>query len=228
LQGKQCLLYIPQGIAGIPTKDQPKFHFMECQTILDMESKGKLERYAVTNKTKKIFSVYMKIDRFTPSHRREEIPLNVCKNCLRKYNYLGFNDKTHSEKEEIVNNFDIKLFFDECKTYFSKLPTQTDKAINEIIYTQNWKHISLVYRNSVNWCCEACGADLSNHRHLLDVHHQDGSKRHTSIHNLVALCKLCHSEQYQHQHMRITEEEKNVIYELRKRNDGALNKFVTL
>jgi hypothetical protein len=226
LQGKQCLLYIPEGIQDKPTEAQPKFHFTECRTIRDMKSAGRLERYAVTNKTQKIFTVHMKIDRFTPTSRQREIQLNVCKNCLSAYNYLGYNSKSSKEKEEIVTNFNIKSFFSKYENYFSDLPTQTNETINEIIYTQNWKKISLSYRMSVNWHCELCGVDLSNHKQLLDTHHRDGVKKHTSIQNLIALCKLCHSGQYQHQHMLITEEEKNIIYELRKHNDEALSKFV--
>jgi hypothetical protein len=228
LAGHQCLLYIPEGILGHLAKDQPKFHFMACQTIQEMKSGGRFERYVVTNRTSGIFPVYMKNDRYSPAEKKQEIKLDVCRHCLSAYNYNNYRHATSDSKNDIVKNFDINLFFNGCKMHFENLPSRQDTSLLAgNIYLRNWPDISKSYRNSVKWHCESCGVDLSNHKSLLDTHHRDGVKTNTSVENLIALCKLCHAEQYGHAHMKgnISEIKKAIIMELRTHNNEALNKF---
>jgi hypothetical protein len=92
-------------------------------------------------------------------------------------------------------------------------------------YPKNWNEISLSYKNSVGWCCENCHAVLAEHHHLLNVHHRNGVKADVDVTNLQALCKICHSEQCMHEHLILTEDERNVIEYLRRKNQEALSNF---
>jgi len=207
--GRQCLLYIPYITSG---RDYPKFHFMECSTIKQMRNGGRFERYIVTNKVSGLFSVYIN------NHYKQEVQLDVCMNCLSEH-------RGHRVSIFSVRNFDIKLFFKKCQPYFKTLPSGHDGNIPPNIYRNNWDAISATYRNSVRWCCEQCGVNLAERQNLLHTHHRDGVKTNTSTKNLIALCKLCHIEQFQHNHMSITEEEKAFILGMRRRNSENERKF---
>jgi hypothetical protein len=215
--GKQCLLYIPEGVAGNPPEGLPRFHFKQCRTITDMQNKGRFERYIVTNKTSGIFPMYMKATPFSPATEKKEVKLHVCKNCLLEYNnkQKGYNYS--------VENFNIELFFKDHEHYFTALPSRNDINMNPNIYIQNWSDISWSYRSAVSWHCERCGVDLSMHTDLLQTHHIDGVKTNTDPKNLMALCKSCHAKQPQHGHMKVTQREKNLIAELLEYNDDRKN-----
>ena len=206
--GRQCLIYIPHIKSWRGSHSFPKFHFMECSTIKQMRGGGRFERYTVTNKTSGYFSVYI-------DEVKQEVRLDVCKNCLSEYKPRRYD----------FHNFNIEAFFKDCHYIFEALPSTYDGNIPEDIYLSNWPAISYAYRANAGWCCEQCGVNLSGHTKLLDTHHRDGVKTNTDTRNLIALCKLCHAEQFQHDHMEVAEEDKAVIIEIRRCNSDNARKF---
>jgi hypothetical protein len=220
--GKPLLLYLPKGSYFDGTNDLPKFHFMECQTIKDMREHNRFNRYIITNRTSGVFRMELTNGWYSKGGEVTEKRLNVCKNCLREYDYQNY--KNARDREAIVRNFDIKSFFRECENnLFSSLPSRYDTNFIIDDYPKNWDEISLSYKNSVGWCCENCHAVLTEHRHLLNVHHRNGVKSDNSVANLQALCKICHAEQFMHQHLIVTPDERSIVEELRRRNQEALH-----
>ena len=83
-------------------------------------------------------------------------------------------------------------------------------------YADNWKDISRDLRDSRNWICECCGVNLRNTPALLHTHHINGVKRDNRQENLKALCIDCHRKQPQHDYMRVTHAQMQMINRLRK------------
>jgi hypothetical protein len=200
-----------------PVVNLPKFHFMECRTINDMRTNGRFERYVITNKTTGNFTV-------TIAGQKRTERLYVCKNCLKEYNYRNYTRLSSPEQNRIVENFNIKKFFDSVGNLFEHLPHRNDTSINDD-YPVNWNEIAVSYKESVNWCCENCHAIFAENRGLLDVHHRNGVKSDVDPSNLQALCKICHSEQFLHGHYQVTIEERRLIEHLRRQHLAAYEKL---
>lgn len=67
-------------------------------------------------------------------------------------------------------------------------------------YTENWNKISLELKERYNWTCQQCGRVFKDNG--LHVHYIDGVKSNNKESNLKVLCKYCHAEQPNHQHMK--------------------------
>ena len=80
-----------------------------------------------------------------------------------------------------------------------------------------WAEISRQYRSSIGYCCENCGVNLSTYPHLLDVHHKMVLNEIIDLRIFRALCRLCHSKEDHHNHMKIDEYDSGLIERLRHR-----------
>lgn len=60
-------------------------------------------------------------------------------------------------------------------------------------YVVMWKQISEAVRERIGYCCEHCKINLKHNKCFLEVHHKDFIKTNNDIHNLEALCVLCHA-----------------------------------
>lgn len=211
-QGKHIVLFIPdhsynydEVILNSKAKGN-KFHLTDCTTLEQMRSAGRFRRYYATRNRSGIFRIFNNLG------QHAEVELSVCKNCLSKLNYNDYNQN----RNFVFNTFMLETFFKDYETYFRQLPD--DIGQNSGGYAENWNKISKAYRQSVNFCCEKCGINLSQYPYLLDVHHKNGVKQDNNKYNLRALCKLCHSEEDLHNHMEINDKDRKIIEELRKRN----------
>lgn len=223
VEGRQCLLYIPYGTQG----QLPKFHFMDCRTIREMYSAGRLDRYVVTNKTSGLFRMSISSEWYRGDGQEKEVRLHVCKNCLNTWNYKGYRNLLAWEKDRVVNDFDIEEFFASCKSQFRFLPKRTDQSVFlKDAYMENWGEISRGYRAGRGWKCEMCGVDLSDHQEYIHTHHINGNKHDTRPENLMALCYVCHSEQPHHGHMERNDPARALILERRERMQSYLNNFM--
>lgn len=223
VDGRQCLLYIPYGTQG----QLPKFHFMDCRTIREMYSAGRLDRYVVTNKTSGSFRMSISSEWYRGDGQEEEVRLHVCKNCLNTWNYKGYRNLLTRERDQAVRDFDIAEFFASCKSQFRFLPTRTDESIfMKDAYMENWDDISRSCRAGRGWTCEMCGVNLADHREYTHTHHINGNKHDTRPENLMVLCYVCHSEQPHHGHMIRNEAARTLILERRKRMHSCLNDFM--
>jgi len=223
-KGQQVLLYIrdtrqSREILLYGPEEAIRYHVCDCETLQQMRRKGRSERYVVTNNLSGLF----KVDAMKPdTEEREEIEseLKVCRNCLKKLDYKGYDDigspKRKAIRDAIWRGFSIKEFFDEYRSVFANLPSHTDVTAPTQGYTKDWPEISRRYRQSVNWKCEQCGVDLTNARSLLDTHHKNGQTGDNARGNLKALCKICHSEQSNHGRLHIRQDDRRQITQLRK------------
>lgn len=215
ISGRQVLLYIPdQGQRIRDVLESPslgrKFHVADCVTLQEMRSKGRFERYKVTNRLTGIFDVTGTDNGVQVEGDAE---LKVCKNCLKHLNYKGYRTQSRAAKE-VFREFTIEKFFESYSTFFQHLPRQfVDRKSG---YAENWSEISTKVRSQANWTCQQCSLQLQGHRHLLHVHHIDGNKQHNMPSNLKVLCADCHRKQPMHESMFVKPGEMADIQRLRR------------
>ncbi len=215
--GKQIILFIPDQGAAISSvisgsRSGKKFHVSDCKTINDMKRSNRFERYRVTTNLTGWFHVFGKTQFGT--HKEGEAKLQVCKNCLDNLNYKQCRRNT-SIRNQIVKNFSIEVFLQTYSTFFKATPEE--KNPNNISgYVDNWKDLSFEYRKKQNFTCEKCSVSLRDHQYLLDAHHINGVKTDNSDKNLMALCKICHSQEPKHEHMFVSTSQKTKIEAIRK------------
>ncbi|OQY38525.1 MAG: hypothetical protein B6229_05710 [Spirochaetaceae bacterium 4572_7] len=162
-------------------KKLPKFHVVECRTILDQKNSGSFDkRYFWSNSP-----TVTLIDR-TSRRVYKDQTLELCKNCKKI-----IKEQVHTTKDfhEIldINDRDIN----------------NKKDIKVDIYGRpfNWNKISRAYREEQNYICEDCGfggADLASNydKRYIHVHHiKSHELLNTHRSNLKALCILCHYRQ---------------------------------
>ena len=213
-RGRQVLLYIQDH--GRRVQDAlddgdsgRRFHVAYCRTLEDMRSKGRYERYVATNDLSGEFYIAgYDYDSREPINGKTR--LKVCKNCLSKLNYR----RAGRTRDQIVAEFDLEAFFDTYKSFFPHMPRRRAGQFDGQ-YTADWGGVARRYKETKNFTCESCHLDLRNALSLLHVHHINGVKTNNSPSNLKALCIQCHSQQPDHQHITISDENTRRIAELR-------------
>lgn len=219
--GQHVLLFIPNQGFDIEMvlkgdKEGKKFHLTDCETITTMKAKNRFESYKVTNNIEGIFEIFGKNNQ--GEYITVEHELRVCKNCLDKLKYKNYSHKaSYSYKKQVYENFNIKEFFAEFKTKFETLPD--DVGQDKAGYAPNWADISKKYRQSQDWRCQSCGVSLTNHQHLLHVHHINGVTQDNRPSNLKAVCVECHSHEPNHCHMKISSADQALLGRLRQTNE---------
>lgn len=217
VDGRQVLLYIPDQFSPVdvvqasPDKGK-RFHVADCKTLADMRAKGRFERYLVTNNLTGIFSISGKNSRGTPEELDSR--LLVCKNCLEKLNYQNYCHD--SARSHIWQRFEIARFFETYSTIFTYLPRNLGQRAIGNDYTADWAEVSADVRRRCGFKCDGCGLSLSEHRHLLHVHHINGVKQDNSSANLRPLCADCHRKQPLHEHMFISMTDMQLLTRLRR------------
>lgn len=215
-QGKHIILFIPDHSYNydeviLNSKEKGnKYHLTDCATLEKMRNVGRFKRYHATRNRSGIFRIFNHLGQYA------EVELSVCKNCLNKLNSKHYNNN----KYFVFNTFTLEEFFTYYETAFRQIPENIGQ--NTGGYSKNWAEISKEYRQSVNYCCEHCGVNLSNYPNLLDVHHKNGVKQDNNKYNLKALCKLCHSKEDLHEHMIVSDEAKSIIQKLRTKRKQYL------
>ncbi|EPJ2923400.1 hypothetical protein [Pseudomonas aeruginosa] len=217
VDGRQVLLYIPDQFSPVdvvqasPEKGK-RFHVADCKTLADMRAKGRFERYLVTNNLTGVFSISGKNSRGMPEELDSR--LLVCKNCLEKLNYQNYCHD--SARSHIWQRFEIARFFETYSTSFTYLPRNLGQRAIGNDYTADWAEVSADVRRRCGFKCDCCGLDLSEHRHLLHVHHVNGVKQDNSSANLRPLCADCHRKQPLHEHMFISMTDMQLLTRLRR------------
>lgn len=189
----------------------PRYHIADCRTLEEMRQRGRFNRYVATVDSDGNFRV-VPWNSETRT-RGDEMPAKLapCQNCLRLLNYDGFQDKTRQQKMSLLSDFDIQKFFKNYEPIFRCLPLYNPDNFPAGNYTADWASISETVRIRYEWKCQECSVDLSDHRHLLHVHHKDGIRGNNKSSNLKPLCCVCHQKQPHHQRMNITQEHQRLI-----------------
>lgn len=213
-RGRQILLYIQDHGADVQDALDNgdvgrKFHVAYCRTLEKMHSRGRYGRYVATNDLSGEFYITGH-DYDTRENIDGRTRLKVCKTCLSKLNYR----RAGQTRDQIVAEFDLKAFF---ATYQSSFPHMPSRRAGQFDgqYTADWGEVARRYKETKNFTCESCHLDLRNALSLLHVHHINGVKTNNSPSNLKALYIQCHSQQPDHQHITISDENTRRIAELR-------------
>ena len=186
----------------------------DCKTLEQMRARGRYDRYVPSIEQTGTFPVQAYI-RETGGREDEEIQAQLlpCRNCLSRL-IMKVREASRS-RNQIVNEFDLELFFETYESIFRTLPRYTSETIGEGQYPSNWAEVSVRIRNSANWTCEECGVNCSENRGLLHAHHIDGNRGNNSRRNIKVLCIVCHQQEPFHQRMRVTNAQRSVIQRLR-------------
>lgn len=215
-KGEQIVLYIKDTrqdkytLFHDPQKSK-RFHVAECQTIREMRSKGRFERYVVTTRQDGRFLVEA-----VDSDRELEAPLRVCKNCLTQLNWKGY---ARTKSLKLWVEFSLQDFFAEFTTFFSSRPRYTDLTAPRGGYVKDWHRRATRLKQQCGWCCDGCSVNLSQHPSkdtLLHAHHKNGVTSDNSRENLACLCLVCHSEQPYHGRVKPSDAQRELIESLRK------------
>jgi hypothetical protein len=222
-EGRQILLFIPEQYdigKVLGGANGTRFHVADCMTLDDMKSKGRFNRYIVTNDLTGDFSVYGK-DRQTRQNMEGLARLNVCKNCLKYLNYQGYSHGGNGY--QVFKSFKIAEFFDTYSSYFEKTPSGVAEKANQG-YTSDWAEVSKNVKKQANYQCTKCRVNVSPHKRLMHAHHKNGVKADNSLLNLTPLCADCHRKEPNHSHMFVHHSDSVLINQLRK-EQGLLNSY---
>ncbi len=204
-QGRRVILHIRDISPYGGEVKLPKYHLTNCTTLQNMWAKKRSERYVVSTRHDGFFKIKISSDNGLWEDR--ESRLDVCKFCLTGLNWDNY--ASAKQKGSIFNSFKLQHFFERYQNSpISFRPTHTDVTAPINDYTKDFPDISLRYRESKNWKCESCLADLSKKelRRFLHVHHISGDKRVNNYDNLRSLCISCHEQQDNHTHLSNTPE----------------------
>ena len=213
-KGEQVVLYIKDTRQDKYTllrypEDARRFHVGECQTIKDMRSKGRFERYVVATRQDGLFLVEA-ID----LDKAFEARLLVCKNCLSQLNWKGY---ANSRAVKVWEEFSLQDFFAEFTTFFSSRPRYTDRTAPPGGYARGWPRLANRLKRARGWRCAECGVNLSDYQSLLHGHHKNGVTSDNRPENIVVLCLLCHSEQPYHGRVQPSDTDRKIIESLREK-----------
>ncbi|BFU59314.1 MULTISPECIES: HNH endonuclease signature motif containing protein [Rodentibacter] len=216
-QGEVVILFIPDHTKGRQSIEAiiqnggngNRLHFSNCETLEKMRQIGRYERYRATNNLEGLVEI-------TALNQQGqivsgEVVLKACKNCLSQLNYKNYAQTSRQEKNEIWANFSFKEFFEIYKPYFH---TNPDLDLTPG-YSDDWKYISQREKEKRDFCCDECGVNLRQYRHLLHTHHKNGVTKDNRISNLAVLCVECHCKQPKHEHMSVLNEDKQLLAKLR-------------
>ena len=185
-----------------------KVHFYYCPTLVNMEEKGRRERYRAVAERSNTRTIDLR--------GKEDVKTRLpwCKHCLKilcrqEGGQLFYFFRTNKDKMARSRDADelMKSVIAHYEKTASTTPplgkSQVSGLKNSIPYSgypKWWGSKSRDYRRGKNYKCEKCGVDCSRHTHLVDTHHKNGNKSDNRDKNLLCLCKHCHSLQDFHGH----------------------------
>lgn len=181
----------------------PRFHISNCSTLEYMRSQQRDSRYVVSTREDGKFAIYI-IRNNKPKPLSEN--LKVCRNCLDKLSWQGYeSSSSKKEKEGVVNGFHLQDFFAEySKSPITNMPPHTSDTAPINIYTDGFGEVARQRKIECGFKCEKCERDCSDptRRKFLHAHHINGQKNDNSPDNIRILCLGCHVEEPMHGHMK--------------------------
>lgn len=181
--------------------DRRRIHFTVCQTLQQMDQKGRFHRYRVTHRDDDRYLIDVRKDGWGEVEE-QKVSLFPCQHCLSEARYHCFHGGLEdSVKREIIKQFKAKEAFDLLSQHFDTFRQKTKDVPSATLptyYLKDWPDLSKKFRKLRNFTCEECGVQLGSHPQCLDVHHKNGDKRDNRDDNLTCLCKLCHADEHTH------------------------------
>lgn len=203
-QGVPILLYIMSTRKYRETQALPKYHVCNCQTWESMKAKGRQDRYVASTRIDGLFE--LEIIGLNGVAEQVTEALSVCKNCLDRLQWKGFNfsEMRRSERNRIFDTFALSEFFEvKNRTLVREKPRWTPKTFPGGSYTDDFDEISSVARAAAKWRCQDCGRlfAASWQRQYLHVHHENGVAGDNNPDNLRVYCLGCHASRPGHGQM---------------------------
>ena len=177
----------------------PKYHIFECQTLIQMRANNRKHRYKKAGRTDGKFWIILPKD-------SEFKKLKICGYCLSEYN-KNYDAKVSKDSFEISEYLKQKI--NHLQPYITQ---EEDMTTVPRAYSSDWSKISNYMKTSVNYVCQECYKDLSNHRKYIQTHHIDADRSNNNQGNLKVLCIECHSREYNHSHIKNTPLYQEYIY----------------
>ena len=200
-KGRRVIVYIRDQVSyGFKKNDLPRFHISDCSTIQDMKTNNKWQRYVMSSRLDGWFEIA-----FQNRHYKQELKkLDVCKNCLDKIKFNGYSS-SFLNKKEIFANFTIADYFEQYPVdLFSEEPDFDSLTAPKNLYAKNHGQIAFELKERKGWRCDECNIYLGKgvDRRYLEMHHINSCKYDNNSKNLKVLCVKCHSQEFQHQHLK--------------------------
>ncbi|MCC5944083.1 MAG: hypothetical protein JJT94_04060 [Bernardetiaceae bacterium] len=150
----------------------PKYHLFQCETFEQYPSAN----YVLSNQD----SVTITDSQTGEIH--EDIKLEMCRNCARKFENMTTQNLYGKSFSELVLDLEEK-----------RIVRPVD--ISSDGYLWNWAQISEAYRKGKKYTCERCHITITKQedRYFMETHHKDYNKQNNKRDNLECLCVLCHA-----------------------------------
>lgn len=189
--GRRIRLYIRDRLTYYHSL--PKYHLTWCKTLQDKHNKGELKKYVVSTSTDDKFLINWVDGEKIVEQTYEK--LSVCKNCLFKLKWKGYDYK----RNDVFENFSIEEFFEtynDNENQFAYIPGDTDLTAPPNVYPNDWAIISRELRENRLQCTKCHRKFTMEDKRMLHVHHRNGIKSDCKRSNLVVLCAHCHQEEH--------------------------------
>lgn len=184
---------------NINIKELPKYHIYNCATLSEMKNNNRMHRYKISlRKDGTFYFIFVNGKEVVKKNQNQK--LEICGHCLNKFNSIH-------KKDYYKNNFNLNDFFKTYNNYFRDIDIdrlEYDYMTIPKYYSDDWFIISSKMKQKRDYICEKCYFKPKNkyEKRFIHTHHINGDKTNNGFDNLKVLCIKCHSEEFNHSHIK--------------------------